>query len=396
MNNKGQVFIMSLVIITVFLILIPLNVFLLQQETKHTIREKRSSVAFQMAEAGIERGYWKLKETAATWDNLVTATISGYNFDTVYKDIPSRDDPIGEYVIKITSHTTKEKFRIVTAVGRDLLQTEICAIEAIYEKGDADLSETSIKSGAKITENVSINIHWGKLSALDMIDLGVSSGTYYPRKYSSSKILPRDDNAQVPNTDGTEWWSYYDVPSLPQIDLSWYQTQANAQGNYYTSNKTWNNKNFDTGEVYYFTKNLTLGGNTYIRGTIIVLGKLTTNVTGGENTTVYVPRNAWQEYGIIDTSDLDEYPADIGLNASGVTYEIPNLNINGFVYVGKTATIRDTNIYGVLMAQSNVSLTNTVNIYFGEEIANDVRIITTDYDAINRTSWRKIHLDWPL
>ena len=84
-------------IITVLMILLPVLISWLQQDTKMSIKAHKSTLAFNLAEAGIDRGMWKLKSSTATFATARKGTaITGYNFDTAYEDITG-----GRYRINI-------------------------------------------------------------------------------------------------------------------------------------------------------------------------------------------------------------------------------------------------------------------------------------------------------
>jgi len=103
----------------------------------------------------------------------------------------------------------------------------------------------------------------------------------------------------------------------------------------------------------------TPGQSTGLRGTIVVRGNLTIDSSGDLVYSGHVPANAWKEHqklliNTYDSSNANEYPADIGLNKSTGTFgfgtdtfNVPGsgsgwkttVGIKGFTYVGGNLTI---------------------------------------------------------
>src|SRR5437773_3897344 len=117
MRNDGKGFVLPIVIaiMLVILVLLPALVSWIQQETKNTVKETKSTLAFNLAEAGVDRGMWKLKSSTSTFATAKAGTpISGYDFLTKYTDIDG-----GYYRIKFSTGPGTRDIT-VTAEGKDL------------------------------------------------------------------------------------------------------------------------------------------------------------------------------------------------------------------------------------------------------------------------------------
>ena len=84
----GQILVIVLLGLVVLTILVPALVYYVQNEAKWTIKERKKTTAFHLAEAGIDRGIWKVKESTSTFTLASTGVaINGYKFDNEYSDI---------------------------------------------------------------------------------------------------------------------------------------------------------------------------------------------------------------------------------------------------------------------------------------------------------------------
>ena len=235
-SESGQVIVIVIVIIMVFLILIPLNIDLLQQESTLTIKDKNSTSAFQLAEAGLDRGYWKLKENNNYWSMIGNGyRLAGYTFDLAYSDIPSTGPAsAGYYCVEITTHPTNNRKRIIRSIGIDKDRKETRALQAIYEVQGID---SAIFSDAGIDVGGNVEVHWGPVRSYQTIDAGSRK---YPRMYSKQLVVDWDASYGPPTAGGDAvgvppaqwfWWTEYDVPSRAQINFNAYRSSSIALGN---------------------------------------------------------------------------------------------------------------------------------------------------------------------
>lgn len=403
-RQSGQVLAIVLLTLSVLLIMIPALTFWMQNEARSTVKEQRSTIAFNLAEAGIDRGMWKLKSSTSTWESAAKGTlITGYNNDVSYKDIDG-----GAYRIRFSSGPGPGRITI-TAEGRDTSTKEVRAIQAVYRNQSIP---GAIISGGVVTWANAFSAHWGPIMAHNNINITDANAAqeYFPRKFSTQVVTcnsngyARDKNGlNPPNTDGIEWWSDYPVPDLPILDFTTLRDSAAATGtlNVYGCKKTgasWDKRSSCTGSshtkhfgnvwyhpsarkkyVWYWDGDVEIIGGTGddgcgIYGTVICRGNLTLNSGDNYYFTGPVPEGAWQEYAKItkttgDTKAVNEYPADNGYRKNRATFQFGNetwsggpayyntdVGIRGFVYCGGNLDIKGPmDINGAVWVNGNIS-----------------------------------------
>jgi hypothetical protein len=311
--GRGQMAIMLVLVTLLFLlIMIPVIEMFVRNESIWTVKERKNTVAFHLAEAGIDRAYWKLIEKEENFQSITEGSaIPGYADDTEYGDIEG-----GVYKINMTVGDTNLKVQVI-ATGKDATSKEYRAIKAVFSKAsvDAALQAPSI-SGAG-----NANVHWGPMMSLSAMNLAGGANELYPRKYARGAITAagtypdRDTDPNQPNKGPytndikTEWWAYNEPPGVPDImtpDTSYYMSLAVDQGNYYTDANYSENNLKDTvctvganPKVRFFEGNATFGGSKYFCGILIVMGNLTFNSGGAHpqgSVSVMPPDHAWDEY----------------------------------------------------------------------------------------------------
>lgn len=310
---RGQMAIMTVLITLLFLlIMIPVIELFVRNESVWTVKERKNTIAFHLAEAGIDRAYWKLIEKEDNFQDITDgATIAGYANDVEYTDIEG-----GTYRINMTVGDTNLKVQVI-ATGKDATSKEYRAIKAVFSKSavDAALQAPSIAGAGNA------NIHWGPVMSLSAMNLAGGANELYPRKYArgaitAAGIYPDRDTdpnqlnkGPYTNDVKTEWWSYNEPPGVPDIltpDTSYYASLAQAQGYYDNAPSTTINNLKDTvctvgadPKVRFFTGDVTFGGNKYFCGILIVMGNLTFNSGGAHpqgSVSVMPPNQAWDEY----------------------------------------------------------------------------------------------------
>jgi Tfp pilus assembly protein PilX len=385
-DERGQVLAGVVLLLALLLIIVPAAVKWMQQDTKMSVKNSQSSTAFNLAEAAIDRGMWKLKSSTATWDDAATGIApAGYNFDVTYNDVPG-----GTYRVKLSSYTGG--YVEIWGEGRDGLRKETRSIKAVY----ANLSVPgAIMAGGALSEAGLAIVHWGPILAWNTITIsGTGLNHHYPRKLSKQTVVSSpsgsyDTNGLTPpNTDNLEWWSDYDVPDLPLLDFNTLRSSAiatntlNCYGNYDSNthqvpcNVSKSNDNVKNiykdnrnalNYVWYWDNSVNMI-TTGIKGTTIVRGNLYTssddmyNDPGNADVNLKMPSNAWIEYQKVDTSAKNNYPGDIGLQSSNNYYRLGScssscegslsggdLGFYGFVYVGGDVNFQgDADIYGAV------------------------------------------------
>ncbi|MEW5694149.1 MAG: hypothetical protein AB1765_12750, partial [Candidatus Hydrogenedentota bacterium] len=84
--NKGQMAIMLVLTSLLFiLIMIPVIETYVKNEAKWSVAERKKTTAFHLAEAGIDRAMWQLREDSANYDRILLGqALTGYNNDKNY------------------------------------------------------------------------------------------------------------------------------------------------------------------------------------------------------------------------------------------------------------------------------------------------------------------------
>ena len=403
MKRKG--IILPIVVIGfVFLALaVPLLVKLMMQDSKASMADQKKSIAFNLAEAAVERGYWKAKSSTSTFQAIMDGnTLTGYNFDSTFNDISG-----GSYRIKLTSGPSVNQITIL-GEGKDLKSGEIRAIKAVFE--NKTIYSPLITNG-NFTSSQFLAAFWGSIMAQGNFDLTTAEAAkrYFPRKYAKGVVTgqgsyTRDTNgAAPPNTDNVEWWSLYEyVPELPMLDFAVLRASAAATNtlNRYDLKSVYNGSPCKTttgplGGSYSICKRFPVQPSTYtaqdlvwywdgdviiegyqgcsgnctyssnctnhgFKGKLIVRGNLTINSAGCYKFTGSVPAYAYLDHykllkNTYDTSASNEYPGDIGYQVNKTTFNfgtetfqpypgegtgwIHTVGVRGFTYVGGNLTI---------------------------------------------------------
>src|SRR5262245_45904125 len=113
-GERGQVLAGVILLVSLLLIIVPAMVAWVRQDTKMSVKDRKTTAAFNLAEAGLDRAYWKLKSSTSTWaDARAGLGIAGYKFDQVYTDVSG-----GAYRISITSGPNPDQVTVI-AEGRD-------------------------------------------------------------------------------------------------------------------------------------------------------------------------------------------------------------------------------------------------------------------------------------
>ncbi|MDT8286899.1 MAG: hypothetical protein RQ748_07305 [Elusimicrobiales bacterium] len=399
--GRGQMAIMLVLVTLLFLlIMIPVIEMFVRNESIWTVKERKNTVAFHLAEAGIDRAYWKLIEKEDNFKDITEgAAIPGYADDVEYTDVKG-----GSYKINMTVGDTNLKVQVI-ATGKDATSKEYRAIKAVFAKQGV----TAALQAGSVGASGNATIHWGPMMSLSGMVLKGAANELYPRKLARGSITSnagyadRDNNPNAPNKgphlsgDHIEWWSYNESPGVPDIltpDTSYYaslaQEQETATGlNLYVNGNYSENNLVDTvcdvgaeRKVRFITGNAAFGGSKYFCGVLIVLGDLTFsgNSSNAGKVSVTPPAEAWREYlcnvpthsgaadpGAMttwtyepdgshpatcdgphgDTAAVDEYPGDAGYKVVSPCYHFYEgrddncdgiYNDSGHIGLGSNAT----------------------------------------------------------
>ncbi len=221
---KGQALTGVFIIIVAAILLIPIIVYSLIQEGKWSIKERRTTAAYQAAETGVDRALWKLNSTPSGWGAVASGgTISGYTGATVYNIYASSNSTavIAQYKVNITTTATPGQILIISK-GRDISTNELRVLQVSY------ISSSTISSGISASGGgfswwSNTTVHWGPVYSYTSMD--ATNAQWFPRKFSAGPIIGRDTDPTPPNTDGIEYWAFQNI-SPPVVNLSYYQNLA--------------------------------------------------------------------------------------------------------------------------------------------------------------------------
>ena len=223
--KKGFILPLVVLILAFLIIVVPIMVKWVQDDTRISVKDQKSSVAFNLAETSVDRGYWKIKGSTSAFEQAATGVaIAGYRFDATYRDIPG-----GTYRIYLASGPLADQVTI-TGEGRDSDSRETRAIQAVYTNTSVP---GAIIAGGLLSATGSSVVHWGPVMAMGNITVsGSAANNGFPRKLSRQTVLPFDPTGDTnpPNTDSLEWWSNYNVPELPIFDFTTLRASAAATG----------------------------------------------------------------------------------------------------------------------------------------------------------------------
>lgn len=446
---RGQVVVIMLMIAMVIGVVIPMLVYMLQHEAKWTVKEIKSTRAFHLAEAGLDRGFYKLNETDV-WEDAIAGThIAGYYGDTEYSDLEN-----GYYKIKIATSTEEDEV-LITASGKDKETSECRTIQATYYRAPGI---TGALTAPGITAGGNFLVHWGSISSLGGISLTGSADECFPRKYARGQITciggahEHNDAAAGPpisgpstNSDGTvldeelkEWHTQYDVPDIPEIDFDAYETDArngyvwasSVTGGVYIS--TGNNIHGTLGKLdltggydgggssgyydgetanifttYYAEGDVTLKSCNLV-GVIICKGNMYFETSNkGVNLSTTPHSTAWKEYMVQapnraastannprpDTAAAGEYPGDTAYQTSNTAYAITNPAFQGFIYVhGNAECNGGGNIYGAVLINGSALGGSSYTIYYDKTAGRNVKTRSTVPPT--RLEWKELPPQW--
>ncbi|MBI4051313.1 MAG: hypothetical protein HY400_02285 [Elusimicrobia bacterium] len=428
-KEEGQALPLAILLMMVLAILIPTMVWWVQQDTISSVKQKKSTTAFHLAEAAIDRARWKLQETGANWASTASGVLSNYNFDKTFTDVPG-----GTYVIKISSDATNKNRRIAEGVGRDSSTNEVRRIRAVFEQQTFD---SAIWSGGDIDVNgASSRVHWGPIRAQKKIEM--AAGVRFPRLYSKDKITPDPPYCGSPTctnkTDNIQFWAYFDVPPRPEIKLGDLKTIAQSSGTYFTTSQDWGNAYpggsctgcppwlnagttwFAQNAIWYFdldpTEELKLTGSKFIYGTVIITGKLTLQGGGNSSYMIIPPPDAWREYKIVDTVAADEWYGDMGgaiPSPVSPTFEFgktpcpayqadncinDKVSFRGFVYAQNEFDASGGDlVHGMIIVDKDeVSNSGNILVFYDPGAINNVPV---GFASVTLVEWDEVPGVWP-
>ena len=417
-NYHGQIVVIMLIIAMIIGIVIPGLIYLTQHEAKWTVKEIKSTRAFHLAEAGLDRGVFALNGISNGWNDAKNGIIpSGYTGITEYTDISG-----GIYKIKISSGPNTNEVTIA-AIGKDASTSETRGIKTVYSR---DMAQSAIECSNDMKLQGNFCVHWGPVKTLQTMQLsGAGANRYHPRKYARGDIEGRTP----PNSDRCEYWAYTEITDLAEVNLSSYVAKAKAytpnvengttnppigsagwEGGYYPGDVTFNTnfRDWPSGltvndfagaggtPTYYIAGDVTIKPNTFIKGNLIAEDDIDFQGAGwANNYTVKVPKNARKEYYHADGAGscgkaLHASARDVWDDAGWINdtnTQLSDLKFHGFIYAGEDITGATSNqgIVGVVICQGCVDkLGGTAGVYFDEDVADSIEYSSQKFA---RVSW---------
>jgi hypothetical protein len=217
----------AIILMAVLLVVVPALVSWVQQNARMAVKDAQNTTAFNLAQAAVDRGYWKAKSSTGTIAQaLAGMLIPGYAFDATYNDVPG-----GTYRIRITS-AANSSIQIL-GEGRDASNRQTRAIAAVYQNRTI---YSPLLTQGDVNYDKGMCIYWGPLMSQGSINLdNTTAQWYWPRKFARGDVVgvagyPRDTTWPLPpNTDNVEWWANYQyVPELPILDFATLRSSAAA------------------------------------------------------------------------------------------------------------------------------------------------------------------------
>lgn len=416
LSRRGQILPGAVAMLVILAIMVPSIVLWIQRETVFASKQSHNTVAFHLAEAGVEKAYLFISLSTITWNRIQAGQAQAdYSFDKAYTDITG-----GTYAISITSGPGTQQVTVIT-VGRDRYGRETRALRVVYS--NTILGDTAIFAGQGVKIAGGTNVHWGAVMSPSNID---ATSRSYPQYWSASQIVGKDTSANPPNCDSPgccQWHAFQtSLPTTPSLDFDFYRTSAAATAGcpaggtpagscYYAGDVTnWNNTT--AGKTIFIEGDLTVKSpGMFHTGTLIVMGNinLPNGVWGKGTVSMTMPRNAWKQYCnawptyIAYGNDSTE-PVDFpGLNSTYQATVTPisssKVAVNGFLYVGGNFNNGgggggNSDIYGVLYAigTSTLSAASTIDFYYNGDATDNV--VTTNV-SLTRSSWQDEVRGWP-
>ena len=420
-GRRGQILPGAIAMLVILTVMVPAIALWVQRETIFSMKQAQDTVAFHLAEAGVEKAYLYISLSTVTWNAIQAGTAqTNYKFDKAYTDIDG-----GTYAISITSGPGTQQVTIIT-VGRDRRNKQTRALRAVYS--NAILGDTAIFAGGGVLVNNKMNVEWGAVMSPSNID---ATGHNHPKYLSSSQIIGMDQTANPPNTDGCQYWAFQkSLPTPPDLDFEFYRTSAAATtgcpdhagahgtlrdgtlspGSCYYPGAVTNWDDTTTGKTIFIEGNLTVDSpGMFHTGTMIVMGNviLPNGVWGRGNVTMNMPCTAWKQYcndwaayKVFDPAGPTNFP---GVNSTYSnctrTWNSTKIAVNGFLYVGGNFNNGGgggggSDVYGVLYAigTSTLSAASPIDFYYNGNATSN--IVTTNV-SLSRVSWQDYLQGWP-
>lgn len=415
-REKGFILVAAMLALIVLGILIPYLIMMMRKDSKDMVSEKKKSTSFQLAEAGQDRGAWKLRESDTVWNNAVGGTtIPNYDGTMEFTDVSG-----GSYKVQFSTGPGVKQVTVLSK-GKAIGTTDIRAIKAIYSKAEV-IGAMSVEGGLDYKHN--LNVHWGPV--VSYTEVTTPPAQMYPRLFCAAGIDGWDtvndsNNGAMPSGDwyNYNYATYYDLGVKPSINFDAYRALA-KRSRCDLSKLTLDvpQTAADNGSCYFpgnvtFKKDFTLVCSTCVIFAEIGVPKFNNNVwldvnaliafngDGDMNGKVMtynnakIPDKASDEYQyntLVPPSTNPSYFVSKGW-ANGATVTIPDqIGIHGFYYIGGDMNNASGNgaMFGAIYIKGAMSV-NTFTVYYDQNIGNNIQLVGA---GVNRDSWDEILTSW--
>ncbi|MFH2203815.1 MAG: hypothetical protein ABIJ96_11910 [Elusimicrobiota bacterium] len=425
--DSGQLLIGVLVVMLLMAIMVPAMVMLTQREARWTEKQAKSTTAFHLAEAGIEKGYRAISLSTSTWYALVDngTSIDDFKFDRVFTDVDG-----GDYMVFVASGPEGRQ-ATVYSFGRAQYgtKTQIRGIKAVFAQFS---DEVAISAQSGVTVSGKVVVHWGSVISQQTI---VTDGRTSPQFKSAAGIdVDGDGPGGVncgPPDDGVrsccQWYSYSDdLPEDTGVNTGQYKLDAQANtctpagvepagSCYYKGDTAWTTFQSGGGNAVFVEGNLTVSQRLNIVGDLIVMGSLNVpnGVWGDGDVDMIVPQIAWKQYcnnwtDYRTTFDPVDAPAgwpglDYGYKSNAtLNYQPVNKKtaVEGLLYIGQNLNASgggggNTRIYGTLYVEGSVTMDtgSQVTVYYNRAAAEAIKTLKLN---LKRVEWQAYKNDPPF
>lgn len=332
-NEKGAIFLSTMVVLLVMVIVGGSIFNLTSQDIFFVNRLKKSTQARQLAEAGLAQACASLK---ASWFSNIAYAQASVGAGTYQATVATSS---GRTLVTSVG-TVQGISRSVTA---EVVPPAISAFNyAFAAGGNATIDSGTASSPGTITGS----LYSAGNTTLD----GPSSGGVL-QIMGNLDAGQNITTASSVNVTGTQTPNYGSTVHFPTVDLNYYQTIASANGQYFAGSKVYNSGEVPTAPA---------GGVIYIGGSCTVYGTQNTNATivVGGSMTVQKTGNTYPRVAIVKADTL---PAMIVMgnfafqsSGNGGAY----LTVTGLIYTGGNFDFQSGNHDAFTLSGSLISLGN--------------------------------------
>lgn len=345
LGQRGTTFLTTM-ICSFLMVLVGGSLYQMTASDLHYVnRLKKSLGAQQLADAGLAG---KLSALNSNWSSAVGSTLSGNLGQGSYSAAVTQSS--GKYLVSSTG--------TVQGVQRTASAEVLPASSSVFDYAIASGGNMTLNSGTSNSPGtVTGDVYSGGNLAMD----GGTGGSMMTITGDVQATGNISTNSTVA-VSGSTTANYGTSLDFPVPDLASYRAIAQANGTYYSGNKTYSNSNplpsAGAGGVLYIGGNVTIHGTQTITGCLVVTGNLTIKKSGGT-------------YPQITINQFGNYPALINAGNFGFTSSGNGgafFTANGLVYVSGNATFGgnhvNVTVNGCIEDRGNLSISPSSDTNF--------------------------------